>query len=145
MRADGFFRAEVFPAANAPGLSYSAGFWVSTGQPEIVIFSRKGELAQEVFWDLFRLAKANTPLTPGRPTKQVFGNRAAYAFPVAKRFYADHLSWSSWFYGGDEFPCLQVVWPDDEGVFPWEATFDPAFGGDQPDLTEHGWRASLAG
>jgi hypothetical protein len=37
------------------------------------------------------------------------------------------------------------VWPDRAGVFPWEAGFDPAFAGDQVDLTEDGWRAALAG
>ena len=144
VREDGFFRAEVFGDTIGPGFSYSTGFWVSTGQPEILMFSMKEELAHDVFWNMFRLAKANTPLSLGKPTDQVFANRTAYAFPIAKRFYADYLSWTRWFYGGDDFPCLQIVWPDREGVFPWEAKFDPELAGNQPDLTEYGWQASLA-
>ncbi len=144
VRADGFFRAELFADDLGPGFSYSSGFYVSTGHPEILMFSKKGELSHDVFWNLFRLAKANTPLALGKPTDQVFTTRIAYAFPIAKRFYADHLSWTRWFYGGDDFPCLQIVWPDHEGVFPWEAKFDPVMVGNQPDLTEHGWQASLA-
>lgn len=58
---------------------------------------------------------------------------------VAKRHFANFLGWSRWFYGGDEFPCLQLVWPDRSGLFPWEPDFDPEFGGDQPDPTEQGW------
>jgi len=46
---------------------------------------------------------------------------------------------SRWFYGGDDFPCLQIVWPDRAGRFPWEADFDAQFEGNQPDLTEQGW------
>lgn len=143
VREDGFFRAEVFGDAIGPGFSYSTGFWVSTGQPEIIMFSIKGETAHDVFWDMFRLAKGNTPLSLGKPTNQVFANRTAYVFPIAKRFYPDYLGWSRWFYGGDDFPSLQIVWPDREGMFPWEGRFDPAQPGDQPDLTEHGWQASL--
>jgi hypothetical protein len=63
---------------------------------------------------------------------------------VANRFYADHLGWTRWFYGGDRFPCLQIVWPDRAGVFPWEPGFDATFSNDQADLTEHGWQAAIA-
>ncbi|HEY1605029.1 MAG TPA: DUF4262 domain-containing protein [Allosphingosinicella sp.] len=31
------------------------------------------------------------------------------------------LGWSRWFYGGDVFPYLRLVWPDRVGLFPWEA------------------------
>ena len=141
---DGFFRAEVFGDATGTGFSYSTGFWVSTGQPEIIMFNMKGEIAHDVFWDMFRLAKGNTPLSLGKSTNQVFANRTAYVFPIAKKFYPDYLGWSRWFYGGDHFPCLQIVWPDCEGVFPWQRRFDSAQPGGQPDLTEHGWQASLA-
>jgi hypothetical protein len=53
------------------------------------------------------------------------------------------LGWSRWFYGGDAFPCLQIVWSDRDGRFPWQSGFDPALAGLQPDLTENGWLASL--
>ena len=72
VRADGFFRAEVFGDSIGPSFSYSTGIWVSTGQPEILMFSMKEELAHDVFWNMFRLAKANTRLSLGTPTDQVF-------------------------------------------------------------------------
>ena len=53
------------------------------------MFSMKGVIAHDVFWDMFRLAKANSPLSLGQPTDRMFGNRTACAFPLAKRFYAD--------------------------------------------------------
>lgn len=139
----GWFRTDVSADAEHVGFSYSTGFSVNTGQPELLVFSMKGSIAHDVFWELFRDAKAGAALPRGRRTDQVFGNLPAYVFSVAKRFYAEHLGWSRWFYGGDEFDCLQIVWPDREGVFPWESGFDPAFAGDQPDLTERGWAASI--
>lgn len=143
VREYGFFRTSVLGDDRGPGFSFTTGFWVSTGQPELIMFSVKHEIAHDVFWDLFRDAKSNKPIPLGKKTDQLFANLPAYAFPVAKRFYADHLGWSRWFYRGDEFPCIQIVWPDREGVFPWEPGFDPEFAGDQPDLTDKGWQASL--
>ena len=63
------------------------------------------------------------PLPIGERTDAVFANLPAYVFPVAKKHYRDLLGWSRWFYGGDDFPCLQIVWPDRAGRFPWEPTF----------------------
>lgn len=145
VREHGWFRTSVFAEGDRPGFSFTTGFWVNAEHPELIMFSIPDEIAHAVYWDVFREAKAGRPLTIGKRTDQVFANLPAYLFPVAKRFYADHLGWSRWFYGGDKFPCVQVIWPDRAGVFPWEKGFDPAFAGDQPDLTEHGWRAAASG
>ena len=116
---------------------------MTTGQPELIMFGIKREIAHDVLWDLFREAKAGAALPIGELTDKAFANLLAYAFPVSKRFYSDYLGWSRWFYGGDEFPCLQIVWPDREGAFPWEPGFDAAFAADQTDLTESGWKTAL--
>jgi hypothetical protein len=143
VREHGWFDTAVFGDDQGPGFSFTTGLWVNTGQPELIMFGMKREIAHDVLWDLFRDAKLGAPLPIGEPTDKAFANLSAYAFPVSKRFYSDYLGWSRWFYGGDEFPCLQIVWPDREGVFPWEPGFDPAFAADQTDLTETGWQAAL--
>lgn len=144
LREHGWYRTEVSADDDNVGFSYTTGLWVSAQRPELIIFSMKGDIVHDVFWDLYRDAKAGIGLPLGRRTDKVFGNSPAYIFPVAKRHYRDHLGWSRWFYRGDEFPCLQIVWPDRGGIFPWEAGFEPGFLNSQPDLTEQGWLASLA-
>ena len=143
VREFGWFGTSVFGDAEGPGFSYTTGFWLNTTQPELIMFGVNSDTAHNVFWDMFRDASAGDPLPVGTSTDRVFGNLRAYGFPVAKRFYPEYLGSSLWFYGSDDFPCHQVVWPDRSGVFPWEEGFDPAFANDQPDLTEHGWRAAL--
>ncbi len=143
IKEHGWFRTSVFGDDDGPGFSFTTGFWVNGRQPEVIIFSTKIEIAHDVFWDLFRDAKAGRALPIAKRTEGVFGNLPAYAFRVAKRHYADFLGWSRWFYGGNEFSCLQIVWPDRAGVFPWEADFDPEFVSDQRDLTEAGWAAEI--
>jgi hypothetical protein len=144
IRELGWFRTGVFAEADLPKFSYTTGFWVNTQKPEIIMFSMNDTVVHQIFMDLFRNAKADRCLPIGKQTGDVFGNFAAYTFPVAKRYYPDYLGWSRWFYAGDDFPCLQVVWPDRAGLFPWEREFDSAFASSQPDLTENGWLAALA-
>ena len=143
VREHGWFRTAVSGDNTSPIFSFTTGFWLNADHPELLLFSMKGETAHDIFWDLYRDAKADRPLIIGARTPDVFSNAPAYAFPVAKRFYAEYLGWSRWFYGNDNFPCLQIVWPDREGTFPWETGFDPAFADSQPDLTENGWKAAL--
>jgi hypothetical protein len=143
VREFGWFNTRVFGDDAGPPFSYTTGFWLNVNQPEVIMFGLKRDLAHDVLWDLFRDFEKGQPLPDAASTDRVFGNLRAYAFPVAKRFYGEYLGRSRWFYGSDDFPCLQVVWPDRAGLFPWQEGFDPTFVDDQPDLTEHGWRAAL--
>jgi hypothetical protein len=144
VREHGWFNTCVMGEASLPGFSFTTGFWVSAQMPEVIIFSTKNDIAHDVFWDMFRDGKSGVKYPVCVKTNQIFANLPAYLFPVAKKHYHEHLGWSRWFYGGDEFPCLQIVWPDRAGIFPWEQGFDEGFRHDQPDLTEHGWLNSLA-
>ena len=139
IREHGWFRTGVFDDEGGPGFSYTTGFWVNAGHAELIVFNLKGETAHDIFWDLFRDAQGGLSLSVGKRTGAAFGNFPAYAFAVAPRHYADHLGWNSWFYGAADFPCLQLVWPDPAGLFPWEPGFDAEFAASQPDLTERGW------
>ena len=144
IREHGWFRTSVFGDGDGPGFSYTTGFWSSARQPELIMFGMKSEIAHDVFWDLFHDAKAGRAVPTGVRASGVFANLPAYAFQVAVRHYSDNLGWSRWFYGGDDFPCLQIVWPDRAGRFPWENGFDRAFARDQADLSDRGWAQSLA-
>ncbi len=143
IRSHGWLDTSVAGDEEGPGFSYTSGFWVNVGRPELIIFSFKREIVHDVFWDLFRDAQAGQGIKQGVKTDQVFGNLPAYVFPVAKRYYRDFLGWNRWLYAGDNFPCVQIVWPDRDGIFPWQSGFDPTFVHDQPDLTESGWLEAI--
>lgn len=147
IREHGWFCTNVASAIDEeplPNFSYTTGFWLNTSQPELIVFSLKNDIAHDIFWELYRDAQAGNARPLATPVGDLLQNLPVYFFPVAERFYAEHLGWTSWFYSKtNPFPCLQIVWPDRSGRFPWEAGFDVAFSGDQPDLTENGWLAEL--
>jgi len=143
VREHGWVGTSVSAEDNQQGFSYTTGFWVSAGAPEIIIFSMRDDVSQDILWGLFHDARSGTSFPVARRLNDIFSNCPAYLFPVSRHRYREHLGWSLWFYGGDDFPCLQLVWPDRDGRFPWEGGFDEAFRSSQPDLTEKGWLASL--
>jgi len=145
IRQHGWMQTNALDEDDKPGFAFTTGFAVSIGHPELIIFKIDKKVANDVFWVLYRCAQNGKPVPRACRTRGVFPTDDAYVFPVARRHYANYLGWSRWFYRGDDFECLQVVWPDEAGVFPWEAGFDIKYAGHQIDLTEHGWAAEVAG
>jgi hypothetical protein len=139
IREHGWFRTRIFAEGDQPEYSFTTGFWVTLGQPELIVFGLKSEIAHAVLWDVFRNFKAGQQLATRSRTDAVFANLPACLYTVDKKFYPEFLGWSRWFYAGDDFPCLQLVWPDSEGIFPWEPNFDPSMAGLQLDVSEGGW------
>jgi alkylation response protein AidB-like acyl-CoA dehydrogenase len=139
IREHGWFATHVREEEGLPGFSYTTGFWLRLGQPEIVVFALPRTTIHDILWDIFRGLEGGAQWPERMPVAGVLGNADAAFFRVAGRHYAEHLGWSRWFYGGDDFPCLQLVWPDRSNLFPWEPGFDPSMLESQPDLSEQGW------
>jgi len=46
-----------------------------------------------------------------------------YFGKVRKEKYRNYVGWDLWFYGNDEFPLLQCIYPSVRGIFPWDHDF----------------------
>jgi len=112
-----------------PGYTFSVGFYYTFRQPEILITG----LRQEVAHDLLKIAVVQMA---GGKTFQAFervsdfaeGYDCAFA-PIEFEHYRNYLGYAVWFYRSlpTPFPAVQMVWPDKEGRFPWEADYDKRF------------------
>lgn len=123
-----------------PDFSYSTGFTLNHGYPEIILFSLPQEVSHNVLQDFCREMEAGHKPPVGSKVSGIFQHADAVLFPVAKAAYPEHLGWNRWFCDGDSFDCLQLIWPDQGGKFPWEDGFSSKLADSQPDLTEDGWR-----
>lgn len=139
VREHGWFRTSVLAEGDEPGFSYTTGFWRSVRAPELIVFSLQSQTAHDVLWDVYRSIPQGKSPRVGERLSGVFENVDAVFLPVAKSVYPDYFGWSRWFYGGDDWPCLQLVWPDADGAFPWESGSDGSFPTDQPNLTGTSW------
>jgi Domain of unknown function (DUF4262) len=143
IREFGWHSTSVLADDEGPGFSYTTGFWLNLGVPEVILFSLDAQVAHDVLWDVYREAKNGREFPEGVRLSDILGNADCFLMPVGQQHYAKHLGWNRWFYGGDEFPCVQLVWPDRRGRFPWQADADDAFKALQLDISPAGWVKAL--
>jgi hypothetical protein len=144
IRTHGWMQTQALDEDDKPGFCFTTGFHASIGHPEIICFKIDRQVANEIFWLLYRCARNGKPVPRSVRTAGVLRHDDAYVFPVARQHFAAYLGWSRWFYRGDDFECLQIVWPDEAGVFPWEDGFDSKYANAQIDLSERGWAVEAA-
>lgn len=117
-----------------PAWAYSVGLWLTSQFPELVVCGAPMENMRTIVDAIATRVCAGEEIGPDDVIEDICPARLILR-PV-------HLSWrmTSMFEVSDEFygfvrpPCLQVVWADRNGRFPWEPRFQPAFAGDQPIL-----------
>jgi hypothetical protein len=139
VRQHGWFAMHVGSDAGGPEFSYTTGFWLKFSHPELIVFSLSRQVAHDTFWHLYREIESGRRFAVGDRIGDVFENAPAMFLPVAQRNYGNHLGWSRWFYGGDDFQCLQLLWTDRDGHFPWSSEAPADSRAAQPDLTEGNW------
>ncbi|MDJ0629766.1 MAG: DUF4262 domain-containing protein [Rhodobacter sp.] len=139
VRQFGWFGTHVFGDEDVPAFSYTTGFWVNHGHPELIVFGLKRELAHDVFWHTWNDLPKGRPVSIGVAVADVLESVSVYFLPVDRAKYADYLGWSRWFYRGDDFECLQLVIPTTSGVFPWHPDASKGFLAAQRDLTAGNW------
>jgi hypothetical protein len=139
IRKRGWFGTHVGSDDEGPGFSYTTGFWLKFKFPELIMFSLGGKIAQDTFWHKHNELESGRLFPIGEPSEEVFQNTAAVLLPVSPQQYRSHLGWSRWFYGNDDFLCLQLVFPDPTGQFPWSPGSSESNRAAQPDLTVGNW------
>jgi len=121
-----------------PGFAYTTGFWLRFGYPEIIVFDLGRQVAQDTFWHMYQELEAGKRFGVGIREDEIFRNAPAVLLPVSPQHYRSHLGWCRWFYGNDKFECLQLIFPDVNGHFPWEEASE-SFRATPPDLTAGNW------
>jgi hypothetical protein len=139
IRKHGWTHTFVSEDEEGCGFSYTTGFWLSLNFPELIMFSLRHEIAHDTFWHIYRELEGGHTFVAREPIENIFENLRAVLLPVHKGQFPEYLGWSRWFYGGDDFKCWQLVWPDPNGRFPWHFDVSSAMREGQPDLTEENW------
>jgi hypothetical protein len=119
-----------------PPFSFSIGLALNYGQAEIVIFGMDPRKAAQIINIVRDDAAKGKKYADGDVSSDILLNVNVCFVQVPLQLYDKYLGTAIWFYRKSPrpFPCLQLVWPDREGRFPWETGFDPSMKRDQPTL-----------
>jgi len=106
-----------------PGFVYSIGLFENYAHPEIIIIGLRQELAHLLINNIAFDIKEGKTFTPGEFHEGVLDDFLCYFAAVHPEHYRDFVGWARWYYGGDDFPLVQCIYPTTNGVFPWEKDF----------------------
>lgn len=116
-----------------PQMTFTIGLKHSYGHPELIIFGLAPRVAHLILNRCGAVIKENGPLEAGR-TYDDFANLPTIFRHANPAKIQPHVFRCAEFYGGEQPPFLQVVWPDPASRFPWDKGFNKAYDRHQPKL-----------
>jgi len=117
-----------------PAYAFTIGLWHRYSHAEASVFCRDEE--EMVGWldTVGRAVAAGRVLLPDRLGDDVVGTTEVFPRPALASWHRHLFGAALAFYRGQPVPMLQLVWPDVDGVLPWEPGCDEECLAAQPRL-----------
>jgi hypothetical protein len=140
MRADiathGWHVIKVFEDAEGPGFAFTIGLYKRFAHPELVVFGLPLETMHLMLNAAGEAIRAGQTFGVGQKSDDILQGYSCTFRPFPREHYEAYLGSGRWFYDGDDFPALQLIWPDREHRFPWAAPVDGWIRQAQPVLAD---------
>ena len=124
----------VLVEGKLPPFAYSIGIQQQTGAPEVVVIGLKRAMAHAVVNTYNARVRAGERFEPGKFYAGFIEGVEVAVADVPHSAYADYFGKSLDFYGGPKFSVLQIIYPTENGVWPWEQGAEQSFREWQPVL-----------
>ena len=132
IRTHGWQCTSVGAGEGQPCFSYSIGLFQSFGYPELLIIGLPSRFAHEMLTIAANAARPGNPLNVQEPTDALLEGFSCAFVKVPESAYDEYVLSASWYYEGNAFPLLQIVWSSKEGRFPWHPRAGKKFREAQP-------------
>ena len=136
VREHGCHLMGIAAEAQVPAYVFSIGLYLNYAHAELVMFGLDPTDACAVINAVRDRAAAGRRYRAGDVCDDLPLERKVCFVEVPLEAYDSYLGTAIWFYAKlpQSFPCLQIVWPDDAGRFPWETGCDARLRDHQPVL-----------
>jgi hypothetical protein len=102
-----------------PQFAYSIGIEATSRQPDLIVVGLDLDLGHWIINEYNRRVREGETFGPNVSYEGFLDGFPVLFSPMLKKHYAEHLGWGLWFYRGDNFRVLQLVYPDTSGRWPW--------------------------
>ena len=123
----GWFVTKVGASDSEPAFAYSLGLYENFKHPEIIIFGLELEMMHRLVNDAGRRIRQGLGYKEGQRYDDLLKGYQCEFRKVNPNRHDGLLNYAIWYYKGSPFPVLQLVWPDQTGLFPWEDGFNERF------------------
>jgi hypothetical protein len=115
-----------------PEFVYSVGLHHTFGVPETIILGLRTDVSHWILNELADRARHGERFQVGDTIEGLLEGFPVQLRSVRHEQIEPHFGWARWFYDGDPFPTMQLVWPTTSGVWPWETGASEEFRRKQP-------------
>jgi hypothetical protein len=112
--------------------TFTIGLFQTYRHPELILFGLPSKVAHQVLSIAADAAKSGEPLKLTEPTDALLEGYPCCFAEVLKTKYREYVGIARWYYEGDDFPLVQIVWPARSGHFPWDQAATAEFKRAQP-------------
>jgi hypothetical protein len=126
----------VLEDEKGPPFSYSVGVQKSSGVPEVIVIGLKRPVAQFVINEYNRRIRAGERFEAGT-RHEGFLEGFSVQFEIVAPEHFDYFGWDWWYYDGNCFDVLQIIYPTTIGIWPWDPTASESFRKRQPILADN--------
>lgn len=130
----GWHCLHVLGGEDTPQFSYTIGLQYTWSHPELIVVGLPPDVAHGILGLMVDALKTGTPIALDRPTDALLEDLPCVFVPVPKERYAEWVGFARWYYEGNDFELVQIVWPNREGHFPWHSQASKPFRAVQPIL-----------
>jgi hypothetical protein len=117
----GWHAMQVPGDEEGPGFVYTIGLYRTFKHPEIICLGLPLDVAHEAISTCVDYIRAGGALGDRSEFSDAFVDARCAFRSVLMKHYREHLGYARWFYEGDDFPVVQMLWPDSKGKLPTES------------------------
>jgi hypothetical protein len=132
----GWHSLNVLEDDGHPPWTFTIGLYETWQHPELIIIGRSRATAHHILNTVATGLDDNHRLDLTRTTLELLPHTQCCFIEVAERYYHDYVGFARWFYRGKHFPLYQIIWPSNDGHYPWSPHAPDSFKEWQPLLGE---------
>ncbi len=102
------------------GFAYSIGLARTYGQPEVACFGLDLDVTHSMINELRDRMDQGSRFADGQSVSGLIEGYDCVLKRMQPTKYRDYLGYALWFYEGEGFDVLQIVWPDKQARYPWD-------------------------
>ncbi|HJW93505.1 MAG TPA: DUF4262 domain-containing protein [Thermoanaerobaculia bacterium] len=124
----------VHEKRSTPGWAYSIGLHKTMQQPDIIVFGLRPATMEQLIENTVQRMREGIVYADSLEDDELLQGYTCVFKTVREIWYDVTVKHARWFYGGANFPLLQLYWPDRNGKFPWDPKCQPEVRALQPRL-----------
>jgi hypothetical protein len=134
IREFGWHCVNVIEDDGQPPWSFTIGLFETWQHPELIIIGRSRATAHKMLETIATKIENGCAPDFTDPDPHLLLGIPCHFLEVNPRYYSDFVGFALWFYRKRHFPLYQIVWPNHEGVYPWDQQASKPFKEWQPVL-----------